>query len=68
MEVVMAPRSTCSYSYGLVLGSPVRNKELGLMILTGPFQMGDLPWFYEKLSPTHYFKGAERNFKILLSD
>lgn len=39
MEVAMAPRSTCSYSYGLVLGSPVRNKELGLMILTGPFQI-----------------------------
>jgi len=29
----------CSSSYGLVLGSPARNRELDSMILLGPFQL-----------------------------
>ena len=35
-----------SESYGLVLGSPVRSRELESMILTGPFQ---LEIFYDSM-------------------
>ena len=44
-EVVMAlslsefKEQLCSESDGLVLGSPVRSRELDLMVLTGPFQL-----------------------------
>ena len=53
-KVVMAPSHVrvqgasgrCSWSYGLVLGSPERSSELDSMILTGPFQ---LKIFYDSM-------------------
>ena len=36
---VQGASGPCSWSYGLSLGSPVRSRELDLMMLMGPFQL-----------------------------
>jgi len=44
---VQGASGRCSLSYGLVLGSPARSRELDSMILMGPFQ---LEIFYDSKS------------------